>query len=148
MNTRLRLHSAYGAGVDPGEREESMSEHGSLQFVWDIMLQSEWWKQYSQTVERSLAEQAGERSSGGGAGDARLQSGSRGGSYAGMLMSSGNGSGFAVGSGEWWSSSSGSWWMEIPEVWWGSFSESWWTSAEGSAGSGSGFALGYGLQLI
>ena len=33
-----------------------MSEHGSLQFVWDIMLQSEWWKQYSQTVERSLAE--------------------------------------------------------------------------------------------
>ena len=38
--------------------------------------------------------------------------------------------------------------MEIPEVWWGSFSGSWWTSAEGSAGSGSGFALGYGLQLI
>ena len=100
-----------------------MSEHGSLQFVWDIMLQSEWWKQYSETVERSLAEQAGEGSFC-GAGDAGLQSGSWSGSYAGMLMSSGNGSGFAAGSGEWW------------------------TSAEGSAGSGSGFALGYGLQLI
>ena len=51
-----------------------MSEHGSLQFVWDIMLQSEWWKQYSQTVERSLAEQAGEGSFG-GAGDAGLRAG-------------------------------------------------------------------------
>ena len=111
MNTRLRLHSAYGAGVDPGEREESMSEHGSLQFVWDIMLQSEWWKQYSQTVERSLAEQAGEGSFC-GAGDAGLQSGSWWmeipevwwGSFSGSWWTSaegsaGSGSGFALGYG-------------------------------------------------
>ena len=130
-----------------------MSEHGSLQFVWDIMLQSEWWKQYSEMVERSLAEQAGEGNADLGF-DAGSWSGSWTGYYSALLMSSGSGS--AAGSGAWWASSSGTWWMEIPEAWWSSFAGSWWNSSSGSwwnssAGSGafgSGCALGYGIQLI
>ena len=110
-----------------------MSEHGSLQFVWDIMLQSEWWKQYSEMVERSLAEQAGE-----------------GNVAPGFDVSSGSGSG----------AGSGAWWLEIPEAWWssfagswlssfaGSFEGSWWNSSAGSGAFGSGCVLGYGLQLI
>ena len=78
-----------------------MSEHGSLQFVWDIMLQSEWWKQYSEMVERSLAEQAGEGNADLGF-DAGSWSGSWTGSYSALLMSSGSGS--AAGSGAWWAS--------------------------------------------
>ena len=66
-----------------------MSEHGSLQFVWDIMLQSEWWKQYSEMVERSLAEQAGEGNADLGF-DAGSWSGSWTGSYSALLMSSGS----------------------------------------------------------
>ena len=111
-----------------------MSEHGSLQFVWDIMLQSEWWKQYHEMVERSLVEQADGVGSGSGSFDA--------GSW------SGGGSGFSAGSEAWWASSSGSWWMEIPEAWWSSFSGSWWSSSAGSGTFGSGCVLGYGLQLI
>ena len=137
-----------------------MSEHGSLQFVWDIMLQSEWWKQYREMVERSLVEQAGGVSSGGYGFDAGSWSGSWSVFSSGAFMSSGAGPRAAAGSWAaagaeiWWASSSGSWWMEIPEAWWSSFSGSWWSSAVDSgvfAGSGvfgSGWALGYGLQLI
>ena len=131
-----------------------MSEHGDLQFVWDIMLQSEWWKQYSEMVDRSLAEQVGDMSSGcvssGGYGSGvGSWSGSWNGSWSsGALMGSGIGSGLAAGAEAWWASSSGSWWMEIPEAWWSSFSGSWWASSAGSGVFGSGCALGYGLQLI
>ncbi|MEE3423935.1 MAG: hypothetical protein VZR11_14780, partial [Succinimonas sp.] len=105
-----------------------MSEHGSLQFVWDIMLQSEWWKQYREMVERSLVEQAGGVSSGGYGFDAGSWSGSWSVFSSGAFMSSGAGpraaagSGLAAGAEIWWASSSGSWRMEIPEAWWSSFS--------------------------
>ena len=142
-----------------------MSEHGSLQFVWDIMLQSEWWKQYSEMVERSLAEQAGEGNVAPGF-DVSSGSGSWNGSYSALLMSSGSGSwsgsysAFLMSSGSGSGAGSGAWWLEIPEAWWssfagswlssfaGSFEGSWWNSSAGSGAFGSGCVLGYGLQLI
>ena len=97
-----------------------MSGEDNLQFVWDIMMQSEWWKQHSEMVNRSQNESQK------------------------AVISSGTGSGSDL----WWTSSSGNWWMEIPEQWWSSFNGSGWNSSAGSGVFGSGFGPGYGLQLI
>lgn len=130
-----------------------MSEQGNLQFVWDIMQQSEWWKQYSEMVSHSAAECYDCGSSG--------YLGSEQGSWTGSwVFSSWQGSSWSSGAAfwpgswtgaelqAWWSSSSGAWWMEIPEGWWSSFAGSEWEFSSGSGLPGSAGGLGYGLSLI
>lgn len=133
-----------------------MSGQENLQFVWDIMLQSEWWKQYGEMIDRSQAESPDSvRIAGSDNAETDVSSawvGSFPSSWYKTVPSSWTGSmqeallGFS--SETFGSSSSGPWWMEIPEAWWSSFGGSWLDSFPGSEEFGSGCGLGYGLQLI
>ena len=72
-----------------------MSGQGNLQFVWDIMLQSDWWKQYGEMIEKS-------------------QSWSSAPSSAETLLSTTSGAWWMEIPEAWWSSFGGSWWNSFP----------------------------------
>ncbi len=112
-----------------------MSEEGNLQFVWDIMLQSEWWKKYWEMVRlygpEDLAGSFCEEQSSWSDSGTCFWSGSQTGDDTGIS-----------------SASSGAWWMEIPEDWWSSFAGSGADLSSGEGLFGSAGGLGYGLSLI
>ena len=140
---------------------------GNLQFVWD-MLESEWWKRYFETEDRTqpgCSAAFGTDEFGSWAGS-RMDSspGSLPGSWTGLWAFpisgsfTGSWTGTWIGSSfssedwsgsmpeSWWQSSSGSWWMNIPEEWWTSWNGSRRSSSTASAGFT--FGPGYGLHLI
>ena len=133
-----------------------MSGQDNLQFVWDIMLQSEWWKQYGEMIERSQADKPDPMSNAGSDNAETYMSSAWvvpvPSSWSGSVPSSWTGpvreALFGSSAETWWNTSSETWWMEIPEAWWSSFGGVWWSSFPGSEEFGSGCGLGYGLQLI